>query len=79
VEANPLDHLVLSNGLEMLHSELAARLAPSGMELILLKKYIWMQVFQLRKGVELQHVHVSATCDSLLRKENGLMIMETTL
>jgi hypothetical protein len=28
-----LDHLVLSNGLEMLHSELAARLATSGVEL----------------------------------------------
>jgi hypothetical protein len=33
VAANPLDHLVLSNGLEMLHSELAARLATSGVEL----------------------------------------------
>jgi hypothetical protein len=36
---------------------------------LLKKKDIWLQVFQLRKGVELQHVLVRATCDSLLRKE----------
>jgi hypothetical protein len=61
VEADPLVHLVLSNGLEMLHSELAARLATSGVEVlhqVLLKKDIWLKVFQLRKGVELQHVQV---------------------
>jgi hypothetical protein len=46
----------------MLHSEFAARLETSGVERRL-------QVFQLRKGVELQHVQVWTTCDSLLRKE----------
>jgi hypothetical protein len=56
VQANPLDHLDLSNGLEMLHSELAAHLVTSGVELRLLSKDIWLQVFQLRKGVELQNV-----------------------
>jgi hypothetical protein len=33
-----MDHLVFSNGLEILHSELAARLATSGVQLHLLEK-----------------------------------------
>jgi hypothetical protein len=37
VEANPLNHLVLSNGLEMLHSELIIHLATSRVELRLVE------------------------------------------
>jgi hypothetical protein len=58
MEANPLDHLVLSSGLEILHSELAAHLATNGVELRLVEKNIWVQMFHLRKGVELLHVQV---------------------
>jgi hypothetical protein len=38
METNPLDHLVLFNSLEILHSELTARLATSGFELRLVEK-----------------------------------------
>jgi hypothetical protein len=53
----------------MLHLELATYLATSGIELHLIEKCIWLQVFQLKKGLEVQHVQISATCDSLLLEE----------
>jgi hypothetical protein len=58
VEANPLAHLVLSNGLEMLHSELAARLATSGVEHRPVEKIHLAAGVPAEEMCKLQHVQV---------------------
>jgi hypothetical protein len=55
MEANPFGHLILSNGKWCIQSQ-QAHLVTVGWRSVLLKEGIWLQVFQLRKGVELQHI-----------------------
>jgi hypothetical protein len=57
--ANPLVHLVLSNGLEILHSELAAHLATSGVEHHLVEKR------QLAAGVPAEEKCTTAACKGM--------------
>jgi hypothetical protein len=54
-----MDHLVLSNGLEMLHSELAARLATSVLELRLDEERY------LAAGVPPEERRRAATCPGM--------------
>jgi hypothetical protein len=58
MEANLLAHLILSNSLEILHSELAASLATSGVELCPVEKRHLAAGVPTEESIELQHVQV---------------------
>jgi hypothetical protein len=59
MEANVLDHLVLSSSLEMLHSELATHLATSGVDLHLVEKR------HLAAGVPAEERHRATVCPAM--------------